>query len=247
MATRARHSRVKAPRIKSAKKELLLHSAQRLMLRKGYWAASIDEICADASASKGVFFHYFKSKKDLGAQTLKGFFESMCASLGAAARPASADPLDRVGALMQRMAGILSSKQGPTGCLIATFIIDTAEADPDFRALCAHYVAELIRILQADLQAAIDHYAPERQIDSEQLACYCISVLEGSLLMARARANKGALEHNSELLMAQLRYLLRRPMPKLGAPARAKRYPRSLVRRGGGVGGRRKTLVYQAE
>ena len=217
MASRARYLYAKAPRAKSTKKEQLLRSAQRLMLRKGYWAASIDEICADASLSKGAFFHYFTSKKDLGTQTLESFFERMRASLGAAARPASLDPLDNVEALFQSAAGILNSKRGPTGCLIATFIIDTADADPDLRAQCAHYFAELTCLLQADLQAAIDHFAPEEQIDSERLACYCISVLEGSLLMARARSNNEALKHNSELLMAQLRFLLRLPLPKLGA------------------------------
>ena len=40
----------------------LLDAAEELMLRKGFAAASVDDICASARVTKGSFFHYFKNK-----------------------------------------------------------------------------------------------------------------------------------------------------------------------------------------
>lgn len=56
-------------------KENILAAACKLMLQKGFNATSVDEICAAAGATKGSFFHFFKSKDDLGKAALKSFVE----------------------------------------------------------------------------------------------------------------------------------------------------------------------------
>jgi TetR/AcrR family transcriptional regulator, transcriptional repressor for nem operon len=223
MATRARSAHVKASQPKSAKKDLLLKTAQRLMLQRGYWATSVDEICAAAKLSKGAFFHYFTSKKDLGAQTLQYFFTEILDRLKSSFGELPEDPLERVGLVIQGMAQILSAPEGPRGCLIATFTIDTAEADADLRERCAVYFTEWGHLLESQLQTAINHYAPAGELDSTQLSCYCISVIEGSLLLVRAGRDAAVLSGNLELLMEQLRSLICTRPPRVRAPARPKR------------------------
>ncbi|MGO4376156.1 TetR/AcrR family transcriptional regulator, partial [Paenibacillus sp. MCAF20] len=55
------------------KKNKLLNASLQLMLSKGYYATTVDEICAEASVTKGSFFHYFKNKEDIGKATLDHF------------------------------------------------------------------------------------------------------------------------------------------------------------------------------
>lgn len=43
----------------------ILASAIKLFSTRGFNAASVDDICADAGISKGAFYHHFKSKQDL--------------------------------------------------------------------------------------------------------------------------------------------------------------------------------------
>lgn len=43
----------------------IIASAVRLFSARGYNAASVDDICADAGISKGAFYHHFKSKQEL--------------------------------------------------------------------------------------------------------------------------------------------------------------------------------------
>src|SRR5579872_5004492 len=54
-------------------KEKLLTAAIKLMLAQGFTATSVDEIIAGAGATKGSFFHFFKSKEDLAKAALERF------------------------------------------------------------------------------------------------------------------------------------------------------------------------------
>ena len=44
----------------------LLDAALATIRRKGYSAATVDDLCGATGLSKGSFFHHFKSKEDLG-------------------------------------------------------------------------------------------------------------------------------------------------------------------------------------
>jgi TetR/AcrR family transcriptional repressor of nem operon len=193
----------------SGKREQLLHWAQRLILRQGYSATTIDMICAASNLSKGVFFHYFQNKKDLGTQALHEFFDHISARLLSSAQAlAGLDPLQRVESLVFGISRILSSRVGPRGCLIATFVIESAETEPELRKHCAEYFRQWATLLQQPLEEAIRQYAPESELDSERLSYYCISMIEGSLLLARAQRDTTVVEHNAELLMTHLHQLL---------------------------------------
>jgi AcrR family transcriptional regulator len=55
----------------------ILISAAKLFSAKGYNAASVDDICADAGISKGAFYHHFKTKQDLFLALLDGWLETI--------------------------------------------------------------------------------------------------------------------------------------------------------------------------
>ena len=43
------------------------------MAKQGYTATRVEQICNEAGVTKGAFFHYFKTKDDLGKQTIKHY------------------------------------------------------------------------------------------------------------------------------------------------------------------------------
>jgi TetR/AcrR family transcriptional repressor of nem operon len=196
---------------RNRKKELLLLCAQRLMLRQGYWATTIESICAATKLSKGVFFHYFDSKKDLGSQVLQMFFESMNERLRQSLSKPMDDPLERLEQMLDTMAEILASGKGPRGCLIAAFVVDTAESEPALRRRCLKYFRAWAEALQAPLDEAIHRYCPNAGLDGRQLSYHCISVIEGSLLLARVQNASAVVTDNTSLLSQHLRLLLGQP------------------------------------
>ena len=97
----------------------LLDAAEEIMLTKGYIATSVEEICTAAGVTKGSFFHYFKSKEDLGkvllekfSQKQEGVFKEACGAIE--------DPLERVYCLIN--CAIEGTKDPDMkGCLVGTF------------------------------------------------------------------------------------------------------------------------------
>jgi AcrR family transcriptional regulator len=51
---------------KRESKTRLLEAALKVVTAKGYSAARVEDVCAEAGLTKGSFFHHFKGKDDLG-------------------------------------------------------------------------------------------------------------------------------------------------------------------------------------
>lgn len=55
----------------------IIESAIKLFSNRGYNAASVDDICAEASISKGAFYHHFESKQALFLALLDGWLKTI--------------------------------------------------------------------------------------------------------------------------------------------------------------------------
>jgi AcrR family transcriptional regulator len=55
----------------------ILEASIKLFSNRGYNAASVDEICAEAGVSKGAFYHHFESKQALFLALLDGWLKTI--------------------------------------------------------------------------------------------------------------------------------------------------------------------------
>jgi AcrR family transcriptional regulator len=55
----------------------ILESSVKLFSTRGYSAASVDDICAEAGVSKGAFYHHFESKQTLFLALLDGWLQTI--------------------------------------------------------------------------------------------------------------------------------------------------------------------------
>ena len=55
----------------------IIESASKLFSNRGYNAASVDDICAEAGISKGAFYHHFESKQALFLALLDGWLQTI--------------------------------------------------------------------------------------------------------------------------------------------------------------------------
>jgi AcrR family transcriptional regulator len=58
-------------------REVILHAAEAVILRKGFSATSMDDIAKEAQFSKATLYHYFRSKAELIFEILIHFFEDL--------------------------------------------------------------------------------------------------------------------------------------------------------------------------
>src|SRR5262245_51191527 len=178
----------------SSTKEKLLDSAERLMLAKGFPATTVDEICTTAGLTKGSFFHYFDSKEDLGKAVLERYVVQKQRIWQSAPFVKKKDPLQRVYGYLDFALQMYKKPEGQDSCLLGHFVQELSDTHPDIRSLCAERFGEWAGSFRRDLDEARAKYAARRSIDTQSLAEYFIAILEGSLIISRAKQDGRTLE-----------------------------------------------------
>ena len=189
---------MRKPQVNPVSRTKVLDAAQELILKKGYAATSVDDICRAAKFTKGTFFHYFKSKEDLGKAVLERFcchsmekVNAYCCCGGE-----KEDPLQRV---YRHVDCAIEMSQKPAitqGCLLGTLAQEMSGTCPAIRELCEQGFDTWVKIFKKDLDDAKRRYAPRVVLDTASLAEYFIAVIEGSQILAKAKRNRKIMESN---------------------------------------------------
>ncbi|MEW6543099.1 MAG: TetR/AcrR family transcriptional regulator [Nitrospirota bacterium] len=181
---------MRTPQKDSPAKEKLLDAAQRLMLAKGFVATTVDEICEAAGLTKGSFFHYFESKEDLASAALDRFVAAKAAGFQQAPFVKKRDPLERVYGMVDFVMQMSKSAQPVQGCLLGNFAQELSDTHPGIRKQCAQHFAQWADAFKRDLDQAKALHAPKAAFDTQSLAEHFIAVLEGALILAKAKQDR---------------------------------------------------------
>jgi TetR/AcrR family transcriptional repressor of nem operon len=183
----------------------LLDAAMRLIREKGYSATTVDDICAAAGATKGAFFHHFKSKEDLGVEATAHFAQMAERLFGSAPFTELADPLDRLLGYIDFRTAILTGPIAEFTCLFGTMVQEAYDTHPAIRQACETYIVRHADRVAKDITAAKALYAPEAPWSAESLGLYTQAVLQGSFVLAKA---KGGPEVARDCVAHLRRYIL---------------------------------------
>lgn len=173
-------------------KEKLLDAAMKLMLAQGFGATSVDEIITEAGATKGSFFHFFKSKEDLGKAALERFISRQMGMFQAAPFQKEKDLRARVLGWVDAAIMAFQNPSAPKSCLLGNFSQELAPTHPGFQSLCAEGFSRSTAGLARDLAAAGCR-------DAQRLADLFIAIIQGSLILVKAK-------QDVSIAVANLRY-----------------------------------------
>ena len=174
----------------SPTKQKLLDAAQGLMLTKGYTATSVDEVCESAGLTKGSFFHYFEGKEHLGRLVAERFFSSRRQLFQEAPFRQKKDPLDRILGFVDFLVEMSGDPRAEKGCLLGTFVQELSQTHPQIRAVCATCFSEQAEFLKEDLEQAKLKYAPRARWSAQSLAEHMIAVMQGAIILAKAKQDR---------------------------------------------------------
>lgn len=192
-------------------RENLLREASRLFTARGYHDTKLDEILQGAGVTSGAFFHHFRGKEELGFAVLDWYLERRHEELDeveARLFPGgSDDPLTRVFQRLEATAERLRERMArqQAGCIFGNLSTTLCETHDGFRRRLAECFAAMAQDLQPRLDAAARQYLPGQPLDTARLARYIVSVLEGSIILARANQNAEVIAEHFELLKDHLR------------------------------------------
>jgi TetR/AcrR family transcriptional regulator, transcriptional repressor for nem operon len=168
-------------------RQRLLDAAVHLIRSKGYSAARVEDICAEAELTKGAFFHHFASKEDCAIAAAAHFAANADALFDTAPYSFLPDPRARVLGYVDFRKAILQGELPQFTCLLGTMVQEAYDSHPAIRAACDRYISEHAGRLAADIAEAKARYAPGAAWTPESAALYSQAVLQGAFILAKAR------------------------------------------------------------
>lgn len=172
------------------------------MLTQGFTATSIDEIIEDARTTKGSFFHFFKSKEDLGKVALDRFVCGQLEKFKSAPFHKERDPRRKVLRRIDVSIAIFKDSSLPKSCLLGNFSQELAATNSEFQSICAKMFSLAAEEFARDLKAAGCR-------DPVGLANMYHSIIQGSLILGKAKqdAHVGIenLKHFKQYIKTQMK------------------------------------------
>lgn len=197
---------------KESVKTRLLEAALASIRRKGYSATTVDEICGIAGVTKGGFFHHFKSKEALGVAAAEYWSQMTGGLFAAAPYHAPEDPLERILAYIDFRTALIEGPIEEFTCLVGTMVQEAYGCDP-IRAACDASISGHAATLEADIEAAIEHYGRPEGISAESLALHTQAVLQGGFILAKAHGGPERARDSAAHLKRYITLLFQQQMP----------------------------------
>ncbi len=180
-------------------------AAVRLMHVRGYQGTSLDDVLRASGVGKGNFYHYFKSKEELGHAILDrivtGFLERTLAPCFSDAGTAR---LPQVRCFLDRVLEAQRERNCVGGCPLGNLASELSDVHEGFRArLAGVFAAWRGRLTEAlgDAQARGEVDAACRP---EAVAQFLVASLEGAILMTKVSKDIGVME---QCVVEMKRYL----------------------------------------
>ncbi len=164
----------------------LLDAAVAVIRRKGFAATTVEDLCREASVSKGAFFHHFDSKEALGVAAAEHWSETTGAFFAAQDYHRPEDPLDRLLGYVAFRKAILQGEVAEFTCLVGTMVQETHEASPAIRDACGRCIFDHASVVETDIAAAMARHGVVAGWTARSLARHTQAVLQGAFILAKA-------------------------------------------------------------
>lgn len=175
-------------------RQRIVDAAAELFHDNGYTATGLDDILANARATKGSCYHHFGSKKEIALAVVREvvavrFARRMIEPVANAARPMAA-----IRGVIRRLRTTVATEDLLTGCPINNLASELALHDRDIQAA----LAALFERWQTAWEEALRHEPrlsrPTGMKDPRQLSLYLVAAIEGGQAMAKAQQSREPLD-----------------------------------------------------
>jgi TetR/AcrR family transcriptional regulator, transcriptional repressor for nem operon len=197
-----------------ATRERILRAAAGLFALKGFHDTKLKEVLCSAKVTTGAFFHHFQNKDDLGFAVIDRHMERRRLQLNKIEETLPPGPdQGMLAPVFRRLDAIaeMARKRERTkgGCVIGNLTASLSDTHDAFRRRLAACFDEMAREFEPPLAALIQQRGLSRRIDAMELARYIVSVIEGSILLARSRGDRQLITRQFAFLKEHLRNCLR--------------------------------------
>jgi TetR/AcrR family transcriptional repressor of nem operon len=162
----------------------IVNAAAALIAEKGFKRTSVDDVIERASLSgKSHFYHYFKSKDELGLEVLSRQFEAFAERGLVILREPMIHPIDRLHLFIDSLVALQTERGFRVGSPFGNLATEMADLHEGFRERLVQVFDRWASQLEALFWEARPQLAPD--VDTRRLARFLIATLEGALMMSK--------------------------------------------------------------
>ena len=198
-------------------RDRILAAATELIHAQGFKETGLTDILAASGVPKGSFYHYFPSKEDLGKELLVRYRREARAYLEREAFPPTGEVIPRFLRFFEESAREQTEGGCKAGCLLGNLAAEITNMHEDMRREVAQCFLELREVFADALERGQRTGELASDFEPDAAAEFLVSVMEGSILLAKARRAPTAF---AGVQASLTRYLasLQNPAHPLGAP-----------------------------
>lgn len=177
----------------SERRSQILDAAAALIAEHGFTSTSVDDVIKGAKLSgKSHFYHYFKSKDELGYEVLNRQFERFSERGLAILREPMIDPLERLNLFIDAVVALQAESGGRRGSPFGNLAAELADAHEGFRVR----IEAVFERWASQIRSLLWEARPQLQddVDAVRLSRFIIAALEGAVLMTRVKRDMAVLE-----------------------------------------------------
>ena len=182
-------------------REALIESATHLIHLKGYQNTSVDDVLTASGVGKGNFYHYFRSKEDLGYAILDRVVEAF---IERALKPCFTDRdvprVPQIRCFLSRIRDAQHERNCVGGCVFGNLAAELSDVHEGFRTR----LAELFGRWRALLTQAIEEAQAGGEVTEdcrpEAVGHFLVASLEGAILLAKLTKDIGVMDRCVEEL-----------------------------------------------
>lgn len=186
-------------------REVIIAAAKRLMQIKGYHATSLDDVLSESGVGKGSFYHYFRSKEDLGHAILDQIVTSFIAhTLEPCFSDPAGRPLAQIRCFLERVLEAQRACNCVGGCPLGNLASELSDVHEGFRARLVGVFSAWRSQLTKALREAQRRGDVGAECRPDAVAHFLVASLEGAILMAKVSKDIGVMEQCVEELRRYL-------------------------------------------
>ena len=163
-------------------KERLLAAGKALVLAHGYAGTRVDSICEKAGLTKGSFYHFFKSKEEIGIAILEWAMLKGGEILANGPYVKMSDPVEQSFAFLEHVENS-SEALWANGCILASFSMELADTSERLNQIVIGMFTQVMELFAARFEPIAERW-PELP-SAKELANEYLALLEGSIILAK--------------------------------------------------------------
>jgi len=186
-------------------RDAIVAAATRLMQIKGYNATSLDDVLTASDVGKGSFYHYFRSKEELGHAILDRVIGSF---IERTVDPCFSDPgikpLTQIRCFLDRVVEAQRERNCVGGCPLGNLASELSDVHPGFRSRLVGVFSAWRERLTLALQEAQRRGNVGDDCRPDVVAHFLVASLEGAILMTKVTKDIAVMEQCVEELKRYL-------------------------------------------